>query len=1759
MRKNQVLATVSGLAIAVGMAGGALADTNPNLQIDWLAQTIAIDPGSNADEIANVQINSAVAFTASVLTADIGDPSSGFQDYDGGIVAIDVLSNQVYTSAYPLISTNTADFWIATSTDPDGSAVTVSSLSVNKAASSVLSTVSAAEVLASSEDLGAGSSQNVNSNSITASATANTVNSALTGDINPDILGGERGVAEINRTSGQINASATGLVSSAQYNADMADSSASVDSSRIGSLATVNDKTTTIQGVDLNVVGNSIEAAFTGNDGTNTVDINDALDPNHTSYSTLAGGSLGVASSQTNGPSNNPSTYTAQVKGSVIEAGDSGTATEIGNLTDSAITFSANDIQSMATGNTATNTLHTIGVNIDGEFPGGTREYSAMANSGSPVLAGGQVRAIGDLFVASLQDGEALSLVSDVGTGGDGDLNVLVENVASSTVLAGDGNLSDKVADGNSIGASATFNTVVNTINVEDATTFSGAVSMSSGQAMANGSAAKSTSNGDLTVSVATAGSKVGSIKDSAVTVDGNSLFSQTEGNVGTNTISIAGTDITGGNVKSQTGSGFHPTRSDHFNLAPRTSTDFALVSAQRASDSDASAATVGSVVVKAADVSGLAASTIDTSAISASGNSSSSLAIANRIGENSITVDGTSVDATMGVVNWQLTQGGDGVATDHYALSASVSPTDDVALAGDAVVDVNATVLRTVDSSINADANDISARVYGNLVDANTNSLNVTGVTVSDALAIDNAEAKVDRLANADSLPLTYIDGGFMVLNDQSVEDTSNKILGDVPWAATVTGNFVDVSVGSTDTTASIKNSTVTASDNTITGAITVNQGNSGLTVAATSLDANSTLVNTQSYLNEAGGVSDRSGSLKVSVTGNTQVAIDSGSGASIVDTTAQANGNDVLASGRINSAANAVDITAQTQTVTNVIGAVDKNEVRVGVTLSAGLYRSITTVRSETGLANDQAFDALAPTGIAVSIDNADTLLTLTTNAGTMVDSVGETNGNSLRSQALGNDASNSLALNVGSFDLTGAGTGGALVNGPLGVIGNNQTAVNNAVDSGSFAPTISKSDIITNADAVDAISGSNLSADSNSIRTLARINNGVNTLDVSGSTYDNIVTATPRIRALDVDTVGNPGISAAADDLAFGIGSYQINAYNIATKLDTNTIQVQSSGAATIDGSSLSVSGNALVAEGRANDVANSFGGGFTNDALSGFIVTVQQTEDGGATLGATASTNTVKLTADAGANTLTDSSFNVDGNAVAALISANRASNYAAASVTNATSGSGYTTPSAVVDASLTKGDLTANVDFGIVNAQGSETTAGPADKLTATVSTTTIVSDLDTLVSGTATVDNNLVLAQSVIHSATKSTSDPSMNYGNLLTIDASANVGTVGDIPSAAIISQQVISAGSTSTAALTTTKIGTTINDPSNAASASASVSGNQALAQATGGVATNRLNVNAGADILGGTPAAAPVFGTANKYTLNADYNVLNDQFGTGTIAASATTTTLLATLNDSVSSDSVTVDDNVVQAAATGFSETSILDMTAGASSDVTGQVGNAQTLTNSGVSTSLTGTTIASTIDGDALNSGLTVSGNQASALTTGNTALNALLTSADASLQESSGAGGTVSSATGISVTGADYAVLNWQQNNGGTLSSSVSTTGIGADNLSGAGGVDSSSVEVMNNQVQASTTANNAVNTLVLNTGTFQHPSASVSNLQTASNTSVSASVDTAGVGIGLGGGLISGTSSNSSFTVRGNSIGATAVGNAATNSVLGN
>ncbi|MEN3973559.1 hypothetical protein [Emcibacter sp. SYSU 3D8] len=1763
---GQKLASVSiiALATALNVAGTAQADSLYNAIVDWSAETVTIAAGSTSVPINNNQNNNNVDPVATVSGTLVGIPTTGTQDYDG-VVAILVDDNSISTLSvlntavtYDDVSPtyldplhlnpqtwNSIEMWTATGSGAT-SAATLASLQSSDNGASLKSSITTSEIRISSSDLFAGSTQGLTGNTILAQAIGNEAINTVSGDINPLLSSTEGGFTAIsggptlgNAANGNaIGASATALVASVQENS-LANSSSTIDDTRIGSLAVVIDTTSTIENTGLNVTGNTIEATITGNSAVNQVNLDDALDPGHAS-ALMFNGSAGVASAQRNTIAGR--TYLAQVSESDIEAGLSA-GTPIGNMSGSTIDFSGNRIAAAGTGNTASNLVRLgDGISQNGTFPTGA---ISLTRSSTVLIAGsgsdGNTNVIGDLFIGNHQYGQ-LEINAEVGDlagdTDDGDMNVLVESLLTSKVEA----------TGNSIGASATGNNVVNTIAVAGATTLDSLVSLGNAQLQTDGSSSSATTNGDIVVSAATLGTITGDIVGSHVSADENSLFADASGNIAANRITLDGSTMTGAAVNPQ----FNFVQSTHATMESRVAADYGIVSGQFARESEYTSNTIGAIAVEAANVQGAAGSTIEDSTISASDNSISAQSVANRVTLNSFTVsdDGkaSSFSGTVGVINLQVAEGSDTIASDHLNMTSSVLDSDDPL--GGGLVSVNATA-RTIDNAdISADGNRVAASVIGNLVDAKSNMISITAVAVSDGVPsptdqLSTPVATVYRsLADAvipnatpDGLPDTVVQGGFVLVNDQSVENIGFDA-DPVSFSAYVQGK-ISVQVGSTDPLSTLTNTDISASFNSITAASAGNQAGNSLGVDAITLDATSTLANTQTFSDEDGGAGSFSGGLDATLTAASIELLASAGATTIANIDAQANDNLLQSSGRINTATNHLMVQANSQNVVDVVTGGDVNLVEMGSVSLAGFTAGNTLMRAETGLLNSQEFGDLNAAGVIGAANNVSVSSTVDNEGGSLAGSVVEADRNTISVLVLGNDAANSLTLSVATFDLSEAGSASA-ANGPLGVIANHQRA-NAGVGIGLVA-SLDFDRIQASVAGVDTqVSGSDVSADSNSIRALGRVNNATNLLDVSGTSYVEAVSATPSVEILDVAA----NTELAANDLAFGIASYQANGVDVTSGLQLPIVIADAKFVPIIDDTSVSASLNAIVGEARGNDAFNGATLDFGTNHVSGFVASLQQTTDDGANL--TSDVYFAYISASAGeqlAQSVTDSHFAADGNAIAAIVSANRATNSATATGTNLYSGTGLTTPSVVIDPAGSS-DIIVAADLSVVNVQGAEAIVSDQDDvLTATVFSTSTSVVLDSFDSGSATVDNNLVLTDATIHTAF-----------NTATLDAKANVGAAGDTPSASVVSQQIVTSGSAATAlTIGGNTIAATVFDMSDARSASVSLEGNAIVAQATGGSVSNRLNVLADAAIVGGTPAAAPAF-TTTTLTLNADFSVLNVQSGETDIRADNQGTYLVTDIGidalTPVNNDTVTVENNAIQAKAAGFVARNVLVLDAGSSSDATGQAGSRQAIVaGSEIRSSVAAAQLRSYFSAGASGSSISTSNNAVTSVSTGNNALNAVQSGAGASLQESSGAGGAIDPAMGIGVTGSDYAVLNWQSVASTTVTSSVSDTLVGVDGLAGALGVNDSAVTVNGNQVLAQSTGNSAVSSLALNTGTFEHPSASIFNLQTNSETTVSANVSGVTVGIGLGGGTVSGPSSNSTFSVRGNEVGATAIGN---------
>lgn len=1032
-----------------------------------------------------------------------------------------------------------------------------------------------------------------------------------------------------------------------------------------------------------------------------------------------------------------------------------------------------------------------------------------------------------------------------------------------------------------------------------------------------------------------------------------------------------------------------------------------------------------------------------------------------------------------------------------------------------------------------------------------------------------------VDRNIESDDLPQTTVNSGFSLISDQSFEDSGVN-----PVSASIRGDIdnqdlIDVNIGSTDANAVVKNVDVSASDNDVVARVNLNTANNAIEIGQNSkvetLDANITLVNTQTFWDEFGQFNG-AGLIQVDIdSAEIDIAVDAGA-TTIDNLNVAANSNATLGEARISKATNTVAVSTQTQVVTGLIAGANVQSVNIGDDKS--------TVRSEVGLVNDQDFNGLmdsvsgdlSDSGVSVEVDESDIFVTVSTNDGSLTNSVAEADGNSIRAVSLGNDATNALSLDVGSVDLSQALIAGGAGNAPLAIISNAQRGSDaDQADGAGFWAEVDANFIQVDLSGIDNdITNVQASVDGNLQEALARANNGKNVLTVTGGTYVEAATTTPLVQAQNL--VG--GGEVAAEDLAFGIASYQLNGYDVEAFGEDTDIDVDVSGDIQIDSSQLSVSDNVMTIQARSNDNINDASVKFTTNNVSAFVANVQA--PGSDVVRVAATGEDIFLYVNGSGSDATDTNVDVDGNRISVIGTVNRALlNTLSVDGTDLFSGTGSTTPSALVDPAGVIGDVSVVSDASVMNVQGEDIVGSNFDEVVDVYGEDIdFTANFDVFNSGSISVDNNLQLNQGIIHSANNLLGmGASYAYNEAtgaVSLSATGNVANIAATGS--IVSQQIVTDDSEVVVRGEDLDLEIDVNDISSIDAVALSVSNNDLLNQAIGGTVLNRMDVLAGATITGVVATPTPEIGdlsAGNPLVANADFNIVNYQAGETEVFASGEDTELSIEMNSAADAvgDSLTVRGNELESSATGFNASNILVLNSKSSSDATANVLNRQDIGNATVeavqSEDPQGDPIQLFIDANgngAVDSSVTLDDNKVSSVANGNVALNALSTTAGSTLQESSGAGITIDPAGPVFVapTNSDYSVLNAQNFTDASAVSETSDVSIYIDGFSGATGVDNSAFSVSDNTVKAASTANRAENYLVLNTGTFQHPSSTVGNLQSTSGATISATASNVTIGIGNGDN-VAGQSDNSSFTVRGNQIGATAIGNSAVGSITGN
>ncbi|MGE4061216.1 MAG: beta strand repeat-containing protein, partial [Sphingomonadales bacterium] len=1069
MLKLRVLTSVSVVALAT--AAGVTGAKADNLIIDLTAlpPTIEVAAGSSAAAIANEQVNENGGVPAIAQNIAIGFPIATGTSHDLGGGTDTILvdeENAVFALAIGNQEVASINFFVAENGGVAGDDAAATNGSLQYILNNdVTALVDNADIHADVIDLGDGSAVTVSDNSMRADGIGNDAAVSVVGNVNQLQVSTEFGQADITTGSPTLSAGATALSGSVQANLGAQDMSALVSDSRIGLLARVDDDATAIVGVPLDIVGNVIAASFTGNNAATLVDLG-------ADEAVSLVGTAGAANVQTNVGDFD---LTAEVRDVTIEAGDTvnyGGTEYIADLDGSTLTLTDSEISATATSNNATNTVK-LADNLSQDGEAGLGDQLNVVDFGA--IDSSSVN--GDLFIANGQySAVPVSATVDL-LNRDSSINVLTEDVTGSTILA----------DDNLITAAAMGSAVVNTIEVGNATEFNSLVGINSVQYTEGTQTA--TNESLITVDVAsTAPASAGVVTNSSLTVDGNEESAEAIGNSHSSAIDIKGTTVTGPSDDST-----NLIDSERASTSGSIDADWSILSAQVLDGGSADALLTTGIDVDVADIE------FTTASLSVSENDIHGMAIGNLSTEASISIDAVTIDGSIGVVNSQTVE-------DDALLSSVIIASGGVFIDVDVAAGNGLDPITVSNAAISANDNSFTSRVWGNLADSTTNSINVTGVTVGDA-DIPFNDVFVDR----DSDPVTdvEINGGFALLNDQSVEDLNTATV-----TATASGDLINITVGDdTDLASSVTNSDISADSNEATTSAVLNQATSSVTIDAVTTSAGASLANVQTLTDEDG------------IAGSAEMLVDQTDLDIVIDVIAgdealseldiTANGNSMLASARVNLATNSFKVDAQTQIVDDVFHS-GVNQVSVDLDTTP-------FTRGANLLVNDQAFLNLGVDGVVVNITDNDITIDLSVVDDDIENTVAEVNGNSVNALAAGNDAANTMELNVGTFDLSNTDEqGNQAANGPIANLVSNQWGLGG--EDAGFTTNITDTTIAIDALPVTGsttdIEDSQLSASGNTIRALSRANNVTNTLSASGT---KLVNDAPSIPSASVSAIG------------------------------------------------------------------------------------------------------------------------------------------------------------------------------------------------------------------------------------------------------------------------------------------------------------------------------------------------------------------------------------------------------------------------------------------------------------------------------------------------------------------------------------------------------------------------------------------------------------------------------------------------------------
>lgn len=1110
----------------------------------------------------------------------------------------------------------------------------------------------------------------------------------------------------------------------------------------------------------------------------------------------------------------------------------------------------------------------------------------------------------------------SMSIISANGKIDESFVGVLTDTFTGSTA----GTLNNTVSS--SVMGNEAVLSIVSTVNTD--TAGGAGADVDAGQTYDNRIRATADADANMAIGVVQSNNEV----ISAATTT-NTIASVNTGAVGTSTIAVTG------NTQRASGA---------LNLAQNTITTTANASDMTAGIASSQVNEDSSLTLTSTSLAGIRVGDVPTegatgSTLTVSGNTQSAFGAGNSA-TNGITATVTNAELTPVVgssVSNATNVGGTGSTSAmggvdvlaSYAIS-NAQTQDDVTLR--AITDgagngFELSVAGPVDTStLVNDSNTASSSIRGNEA---TSTVNLTLTNVVTGVVATPAPGTVAAIGNS-----------------QNVDGTiSATTMG-------VAGLAVETAIGAT-----LDDSTVSTSSNTVSASATANTGANRIVVQANDVDTGLTATPgaVVSPTVVGGGVSSATSTAAFAVS-STQQAQGSVA-ASLVDNAATPTSGariETSVDGNISESTIASNLNTLLATATG-------NEITPSTN---AISITGTNVQTTTAVANNQSL--LADVSAVIGVEGGTRSITETLNySGTVVAGTATINGSDYTS-----DQRTAL---LGALQ-TAFPTGNVRLSG-----------TNILVDTTllSFAGSTS----VTYTTNVPSSGGVIIAAGANITDSTLSVDGNRTEGEVTGNT------ATNRI-LVDAANIAQGSALATADaDVTYTTFAGTASADNALTNsqtIDSDTLNTSVAGAfaitqvpsTAVDSSTLSVSGNTQMATTTGNEGVNQIALSATNMDTTAALLSVQSGD------AAASATSTVEIYAPAATlDSTVDLSRNVN-QAVATLNTVNNAVSVTAANITSASLGANAVLDSTITASATTQGATADNV---LNNVQVASTSVA------ATANTQVVNGDggigysvpyaTAGINTSTISLDANRTVAQSTANTAV-----------NTMALNGGATLAATGGV-----LNQQLSSATSTATAS---SDVALVVADGTNEAvdGSSISIDGNRTTAQASGNVASNALNVSAlsltatgaGSSSLNGGVATVP----ASEGT-NSTYGVLNAQGNSGDVTATVTAVNYGGIFAGStatspvVDASSLTLNGNSVAASAVGNSASNSLTLAALNYGTSSAAIGNEQGNTADITATVTEARLVLNPLGGVGAST-LSAAGNTISSSAVGNSAVSTLI-------------------------------------------------------------------------------------------------------------------------------------------------------------------